>query len=365
LTDRAVRNLEFLERSASTARVLNLLKIAKENRHDADWKERPLFQTPALNVCLVIKHRLRRNEIDSFRVRRQTVTKVIVPIDPAELKSGGRYVFVDQSTFEQTMMDVFGIGAGHRDVKTLRLIDQLPSLDPFLMRDHLRLGGINVAPCYFAISSADLEDMIESVKAEIAPLIALSLGGATADPAHISRMASKLLWDDKGDGLDILGRTLRLNPEQYQEGIFCWKGFLYYKWSMNNIVSKVKYVTNSILRVIPVGYVDQKSREYIDIGRRNLVAQIRETCSVARDTLSVYDVAYAGLIRDGDPLRFRDFLLQAPAMFASLGEQLGAIQHIVSFWNFRFGKSASPPTVEELIDIFMDFTSSLSSRDEP
>ena len=173
MSGRAVRSLEFLERSASTARVLNLLKISKENRHNPEWKERPLFRTPALNICLVVKHRLRRNETDAFRVSRQNATKVIVPIDQDELKSGGRYVFVDQSSFEATMQEVFGISPDHPDVKTLRLIDQLPSLDPFLMREHLRARGVDVAPCYFALSSADLHDMIESVKDEITPLVAL------------------------------------------------------------------------------------------------------------------------------------------------------------------------------------------------
>ena len=47
MTDRAIRNLAHLRRSASTARVLNLLKIFLDHGHEADWKERPLFQTPA------------------------------------------------------------------------------------------------------------------------------------------------------------------------------------------------------------------------------------------------------------------------------------------------------------------------------
>ena len=62
MTDRAIRNLAHLRRSASTARVLNLLKIFLDHGHEAEWKERPLFQTHALNRALIIKHRLRRGE---------------------------------------------------------------------------------------------------------------------------------------------------------------------------------------------------------------------------------------------------------------------------------------------------------------
>src|SRR5262245_3878099 len=42
-----------------------------------------------------------------------------------------------------------------RDFAVLRLLDMLPSLDPFLLREHLRNHEIEVAPCYFTISDGD------------------------------------------------------------------------------------------------------------------------------------------------------------------------------------------------------------------
>ncbi|RZJ43419.1 MAG: hypothetical protein EON86_05265, partial [Brevundimonas sp.] len=89
MTDRAIRNLAHLRRSASTARVLNLLKVANEHGHELDWRERPVFRTPALNAALIIKHRLRRDELDAFHLRRQVATKVVIPIDADDLKTGG------------------------------------------------------------------------------------------------------------------------------------------------------------------------------------------------------------------------------------------------------------------------------------
>ena len=42
------------------------------------------------------------------------------------------------------------------------------------------------------------------------------------------------------------------------------------------------------------------------------------------------------LVEKQTPKTFRDFLLSAPHMFLELGEKLGAISHIVSFWRYRF-----------------------------
>ena len=59
---------------------------------------------------------------------------------------------------------------------------------------------------------------------------------------------------------------------------------------------------------------------------------------------------------------FRDFLLQAPAMFLTLGERLGVVDHIVSFWTFRFpANRLASVTAGELMDIFLDFEESLGS----
>ena len=79
------------------------------------------------------------------------------------------------------------------------------------------------------------------------------------------------------------------------------------------------------------------------------------------DTLAIYDEAYEGMTKKGDPLRFRDFLRKAPSLFTELGERLGAIDHVISFWRFRFPSTERALiTPEELSDIFSDFQQSLS-----
>ena len=90
--------------------------------------------------------------------------------------------------------------------------------------------------------------------------------------------------------------------------------------------------------------------------------------ALAMDTttamLKVYDDAFQGLIEEGRPTAFRDFLRDAPHLFARLGERLGAVQHIVSFWNYRMSPDRPRPSPEELIDLLADFETSLMSRDD-
>ena len=364
MTDRSFRNLSHLEKSASTARLLNLLQVWREHDQTDDWRDRPLFQTRTLNQSLVIKHRLRRDELDLFRGRRHIATKIVLPIDTTDLKAGGRYFFVNEIAFERMMRAAFGLGPEHPDVILLRLIDELPSLDPFLLREQLRRNGHDPAACYFGISENDMNRMMVFVEREISPLVTLTLGDAATD-ASAQRLAAKILSNDPGDRMEALGVTLNLPPEQYQEGVFCWKGFLYYKWSLGEILPDALRVADAVMRVKPHGSAPPNLRAHIVHSRVSLRRRILAACRSVSKKLKVYDAAYAALTREANPNAFRDFLLEAPATFRTLGEQLGVLQHIASYWAYRFGPGTPIIGPEELADILMDFEAGLAGRDDP
>lgn len=367
MTDRAIRNLDNLRTSASTARVLNLLRVSHEHGRTDGWRDAPLFQNPTLNRSLIIKHRLRRNEIDEFRVRRYVATKIVLPIDGADLRVGGRYIFVDQVGFDQMLEQSLGIGPTHPDRRILDLIDELPSLDPFLLREQLRRNGHAPDPCYFNVSEADLARMAEFVANEITPLVDLSMGPGADLAAEnpVARLTAKIMSNSAGDDMSALGQTLMLRPEEYEEGIFCWKGFLYYKWALQAITGDIGWVVDSVRRVKPRGRADAEQHVNIDRAKEQVRRRILLTCEATADMLRVYDDAFRGLTLEGRPTAFRDFLKDAPMLFARLGERLGAIQHIVSFWRYRMGGDKSAPGAEELLDLLADFETSLAGRERP
>lgn len=365
MRDRTIRNLANLNQSASTARVLNLLNVSQTCRRDAEWREKPMFKDRRLNQAIFIKHRLRRDELDRFRNRRFVGTKVILPIDEADLSLGGRYLFVGQIGYDLALAQNFGLEPDSVDARTLRLLDQLPGLDPFLLREQLRRHGVEPAACYFNLSAADLERMTAFVASEITSLVDLSMGD-NADLAAenpVARLTAKILSSESGADLEVLGQTFRLKPSEYQEGVFCWKGFLYYKWALASLVGEIGQVAESVRVVTPRGRTDPLSRIALERSRARIRELIVETCDAASAMLRVYDDAYAELTQHGRPAGFRDFLLAAPDLFAKLGERLGAIQHIVSFWRYRFQRGKAQPDVAELIDLFADFETSLTGRE--
>ena len=75
MVDRSVRSLEHLQTSASTARVLKLRTVGRTKGGDPEYAARPLFKNPSLNTSIIVKHRLRGNELDQFSGPRSSATK--------------------------------------------------------------------------------------------------------------------------------------------------------------------------------------------------------------------------------------------------------------------------------------------------
>jgi hypothetical protein len=360
--DRALRSLARLQNSGATSRVLNLNRLHQQYEGLSEHRQQPFFRNPMLNKALVVKHRLRENEKDLFPDYRSTATKVILPIDGNDLTSGGRYVFVGQRGYETILANLLGASLdGQFDRKTLGVLGALPSFDPFLMREHLRRHEIRPAAHYFDISEGDLRRMFDFMQSELGELVGLSMKDGQGDLAgSTANLAQKILSNTAVEDMEPLRLTLRLDRGEYLEGVFCWKGFLYYKWKLGELTDKAPLLIEQLRVALPIGKAEPEVREYLKAARGRIVKAILSTRRVVGDTLEVYDQAYGRLTTAGDAVAFRDFLLQAPALFLSLGEKLGVIDHILSFWAFRFppgGRTAADPL--ELMDIFLDFEEGL------
>ena len=144
------------------------------------------------------------------------------------------------------------------------------------------------------------------------------------------------------DGLEHLRMAINLPEEDFADGIFAWRGFLYYKWTHGNISKRMVPVMNSILNLKPFGLVSESKKKYLKNSKIGLRKNIIDTIIEIRNTLSIYDESYKSLVIGNNPIIFRDFLISAPSLFIKLGHQLGMMNYICNFWNFRFDPRHAP-----------------------
>jgi hypothetical protein len=361
-TDRSIHFLSALG-SASTSRVLNLFSIANDNANNPEYLEKPLFLSPVINKCFLFKHRTRADESYLFPVPKTMATKIIIPFDAKDLRAGGRAFFVDQRGYIDILRAAGNYNAERleRDMSVLRLLSAVPSLDPFLLREQLRNHQIDVASDYFAISAGDQERMHNFASQEMSRVAALAGGDVNSGSGN--RLVSAMLSNQIDEKLDPLRLTLGLTGNDFREGIFSWRGFLYYKWSMGKFWPNVMGVLREISTVTPHGPVTDEQKTFLATTRRNIIEMVRDNGQHVNKSLAVYDTAFRDLVANQTPKTFRDFLRSAPYMFLEMGEKLGAISHIVSFWRYRFPPN-TPARVDaqELSAIFHDFASGFGEK---
>jgi hypothetical protein len=260
--------LSGLEKTASTSRVLNLAAIASQQAGDPDYDQAPFFRAATLNGAVIIKHRLRADEAYIFERQKRISTKVIIPFERTDLSLGGRSLFVGQRGWIELLNQLRGTAEDEtRDVALLEALDELPSLDPFLLREHLRRRDFKIANCYFAISQGDLERMQRFVSSEISKLVDLAYGGSGVTAGgNISKLVSLLLSGQDDRRLEPLRLTLGLEGANFREGVFSWKGFLYYKWVLATLWPQLREVLGELTEIKVVGPRDDEMLRHPDPG---------------------------------------------------------------------------------------------------
>ena len=362
-SDRTFRSLRGLEKTASTSRVLNLAALAARNAGNLEHEKAPFFTAQSLNGAVIVRHRLRDSERESFDRIRYTATKLIIPFERSDLGLGGRSLFVSEigwlDAFDELRGDYPDFA---RDVAVLEAIDELPSLDPFLLREHMKRRSFDISPSHFEISAPELAKMQRFVGSEIAKLIELAYRDTDGQEANITRLVEALLSARTDERLEPLRLTLRLEKENYREGIFAWKGFLYYKWVLNTLWANLRDVFAELGKVRVIGPIDSETAVELAQLKQRLRQKMERQVKSVMNHLNVYDEVFNQLTTNGNALAFRDFLLKSPEMFLSLGDGCGLVSHIATYWRYQFprGKPLSA-NVLQLMDTLQDFELSLGS----
>ena len=330
------KSLERLYKSQSTSRVLNLLRVHRQygKALGSHGGFRPIFHAPMLNKGFIVKHKLRPSEADMFVEPRQLATKIIVPFDAEDLSMGGQSFFVGEQHFGPILTQVCGgTGGDPHDLNLLLSLDQIPSFDPFILREWTQRRGFSIAAEYFELDPAVAFRMEGLVVAEVKRLVNRSFQGAAAEEAARKLVAKLLSGGDEGD-VAAFRSLLSLNRDEFQEAMFSWRGFLYYKWTAIQIEADIERVVGE-LRSVQIRDAGPDTKNYISQARGRICLSLVDCYNEMVSSIENYDQAYRRFVEAGEPGPFRNFLANARTRFYRLGELIAQINHVVQFWSFR------------------------------
>lgn len=354
-----VRSLELLHLNGSTSRVLNLLRSYENHFEDPEFIDKPFFKNPRLNKSFILKHHVRSDEA-YLMIRRQKIsTKIIFPLIGDMLGLGGQSVIIGQKNFKQIICDACGQTESEMasDINTLLILDRLPSLDPFLLREYLRKNNIEPAACYFDIAPSDVAKMKSFAATEVSRLIGVAFGTGSESPIElVDKMVELILSNETNEKLQPLRMALGLRPEEFTEGVFAWRGFLYFKWQLLEAFDGLQKVMRETDKIVCTQTKDKQMMMNIASLKSQLKQCLKSVARECQELISLYDKAFEDLIERAHAAAFRKFLLDSPTLFLELGHLMGSIVHITSFWGYKF-RDNSKLTLEaqEFEELLIEF----------
>ncbi|MCG8441453.1 MAG: hypothetical protein MI723_06555 [Caulobacterales bacterium] len=358
-------NLNLLKKGGCTSRVIDLCSI-NEILGPEETRAHGLLKHPIFDSAFVTKHNLRPHERGLTIGQKSVVTKVILPIDKGNFESGAYAIFYEQDNIERQ----FEIFAGEttarsdylrHDLDMLALLTTLPSFDPFLLKERLKEYDINEK--YFSITPTEEARLIEHSVYEMMGIVSIALKRKSSDiPIKAQILADKLFRQARAPDLDIFRTALRLAPDEYERGIFGWKGMMYYLWRMQDVSDALREFVQAITHLQAVGATFDES-EYLRLARKSILENAHLRWSRLLKVTNTYKSRMDQFTQHGHALRLREFLLEAPGLFFRLGDDLSAVEHVCNYWGFwskRIKMRDGCIPVGEALDLLPEFSATLA-----
>lgn len=300
----------------------------------------------------------------SFAVGRRPIrTAIYIPHDAGEVEGGGFALFADDPDAQPLMVRHIGLApegdpAHADDWRILRLLMDLPSLDPFLVENAFRQAGIEAHPAYLAIDHEDADVIRESIADKVKPIIARAVG--RLDPAKLDGRARRFvdaIWDDSQTDASQFITAFGITEAEAPAIFSAWKGvaFFAYEFDKNRAELKQLMAWLASKQSLPVDsrLLPDTDRHLVGMLRDSIRDSAKTVVTSMIEVLKRYDEGYATLIDQNDPRVFRDFLLHAPNHFWTLGACNAAMAQAITTWRryMRFSRGGAL-TFEHLERLF-------------
>lgn len=365
---RGPRDLVEMTRAVSATRMLNLHQLWREQVQEPEYESRPFFAHPILNRSILMKHNIKAGEEPGSTTRRVGATKLLLPLDIHDLTIGAQYLFVGQPNFESQLIKSLDYAKLplDRDLRLIQMIDRLPTLDPFLLHQMALHYRFDIGQCYFRISQVDIDTMTNFVVSEIEPLVVLCFGLERPTVGQVTKFSDVIMSNQENeDALTILRHGLRMSPLEFSQAIFAWKALLFYKWRMGELAPKVRTTASALAQLQPGRKSGSGIRRVFEKAQGRITDAMVAAWTESRSIITNYDSVYQALVTHGRPEVFRRFLLQAPELFISLGERIGKLEQVSSFWLEELQPQLRTLPAEEVCGLLLDLDATMADGMKP
>jgi len=298
----------------------------------------PFFRNKPLNNLVLIKDTI---PPDTRRTAPSAIgTKLYFPFNENDVYEGGRTIFVHDKHLEAALIESFGQGAFTKeglaeDLRVLSILDKLPSLDPFLLKDVFLNNGITVNEAYFEVGKEIWNQIETFILQRFEPVVTAAFPDAKASDEKARKLIEKI-WEARDlEALKPLIDAFRLPSEEALEIFSAWKGINFYSFQYERakplFIDMLTWLKNLKL---PVGAVSAQERDELkaalELVRTQLRSEWQKVDAILRDYQESYDKMFKQKVSS---VEFVNFLKNSSKTYWELGNSLGKTGHASYCWD--------------------------------
>lgn len=325
----------------------------------------PLFRNRFLNESIIFK------VVDSVVVRGKrkygVETMVYFPYNHQNIYEGGDSILVSDPRRSEKLLHKCGLDLvredkaddGRWDVQIMEMVDELPTLDPFLLKCKAQQQGIEeqLNPAYFNISIDEWTRIQKPIREKIDALVRKALGmeknDVTTDPdlkikieENISKFLKKI-WEARDiDGIEDFVYGMEMPPERAPELFFAWKAICYYQVQFSEVEPALRRLfawIGDAKTALPVDFGGLRTEAQHQIKRdlKHLRARLRENYLSIVELLNLYEDSYREFIEGSKPGPFKRFLSEADTHYVDLAACLSSNSHAINLLQDQIGRTGA------------------------
>lgn len=306
----------------------------------ADPQATLFFRNKQFNTIVLIKDTVPENE---RRPGRPFVgTKLYFPFNDANIYEGGRTIFLHDEHLKSAIMGQYGEGALApdllaEDMRILEIMDRLPSLDPFLLKDVFLRQKIEVNAAYFEVSDEAWAEIETFMLQRFEPLVRAAFPEAADESSDDkARLLIDKIWEGRDlDTLKPLIVAFRLPDFEALDIFSSWRGIVYYSYEYQkeqiHFVDIFKWLKENEAPPVGVSALEAKEMQgQLAFIQEQMRKEWQIVEQIVRDYQSSYDKMFKDKIGSAD---FLSFLRGSNETYWKIGNSFGKINHAIYCWD--------------------------------
>ncbi|MFD1624552.1 hypothetical protein [Azospirillum griseum] len=266
---------------------------------------------------------------------RPVETGIYVPHNARSPESGGIAIYLRGHNSDLLLEEQFGIKDGPSeagtisDMRILQLIDEVPSLDAFLLKTCFESQKVTVDPRHWLISAEEDHQLRRLIRARIEPIVRKALSGGSGNAQSIERFL-EAIWNPNLEEAGLFVSAFGIERSEADTIFSAWKGTTFYEYQLRRIAPRARLILNWLKSkdCVPIDIRMHKPYETQLLMHIERVGKLLDTTLMdIRGILADYETAFSAFMA-GKPEPFREYLRTIRSRYWLLGYCVSALTSV-------------------------------------